>query len=79
MSLSVNIQDIQEILNANIHDPETFPLHLIDTSRGMENQTTSESTYISNSWEEAAFAGWTYKHTDLNHLLSRLEDEETPR
>ena len=32
-------------------------------------------THFSNDFERVAFAGWTYKHSDLEHLLGRMDEE----
>jgi serine/threonine protein kinase len=73
-SLSVDELDIAQLLKARIQDPDKLPLHLMAINPKPEQDVKSAATHFSNSWERAAFAGWTYKHSDLDHLLDRLED-----
>lgn len=45
-------------------------------SQAVDGDLSTAATHFSNEWDKAAFAGWTYKHTDLAHLLARIDDHD---
>eukprot|EP01128_Nolandella_sp_AFSM9_P012880 TRINITY_DN971_c0_g1_i1.p1 TRINITY_DN971_c0_g1~~TRINITY_DN971_c0_g1_i1.p1 ORF type:complete len:355 (+),score=67.13 TRINITY_DN971_c0_g1_i1:745-1809(+) len=73
-SLTVDQQDIEQLLQAQRHDPDSFPLHLLDPTKfNDKREVVPRATIYSNESQASAFAGWTYKHDDFSALLGKKD------
>jgi len=61
----------REILNAETQGFNQILLDVIDK----DNPDKTLSTYYKNNFDQMAFAGWTFKHDDLNILLEKVNEE----
>jgi len=62
----------REILNAETQGFNQILLDVIDK----DNPQKTLSTYYKNNYEKTAFAGWTWKHSDITILLEKVNTNE---
>jgi serine/threonine protein kinase len=63
----------REILNAETQGFNQILLDVIDK----DHSDKTLATYYKNNFDKMAFAGWTFKHDDLNILLEKVNDKTT--
>jgi len=61
-----------EIINPDPLNAPQLPLTSVDPTLQSSDGTKQASTYFKNDYETMAFAGWTFKHSDLTMLLERV-------
>jgi len=70
--LSINFATVQQLLDADVQDIDKILMHG-HISKTEEDPEHSATNY-KNSYEETAFAGWTFKHDDLGVYLDQLDE-----